>query len=1635
MNMHLPRAGYAIGHVVLLALLLSLAVFWPSSAFAQHTSLLCPAQSGTVTAGGTVTVNISACEVPGIGGLGPVDGGAFGPAFFPSHGTASTRRGGSGQWLLDYTHNGTTGIGSTDVFELADGSINGCCDIRFTITINAASVTADIGVTKTAAPVTGTTVRPGAAIRYTLVLTNNGPGTVTGATFFDDLTNANIGFASWVVSAQSGAPTISTPLSGTGDFSMTATMPNASSITVTVDVVVSNTATGGPLVSTLTYTPPVGLLGDVVGNNTATTSHPIGTAAADGALCAAPGAQGSLVQAGIPGGGVVNTYFPGAADVAAGSRCLPIGTASGVALAGPLTGGLSAGDLLLVIQMQGAEYDSSNSDAYGDGVAGVPASGVLNNANRIAGRYEYVTVRSTGAVCASGQIGVSGGGPNRGLINAYDTQEFAAGVTSQRRYQIVRVPQYTTVNLGTGQLNALEWNGSVGGVLAVDVRDTLNLGTGSTVKFNATGAGFRGGRGQPTTGFVAGFGRTDFRNIAGIGGVAMHASKGEGFAGRPRFLPSADIGDEGYLNGSFARGAPANAGGGGTDCAESGLGPGYNAGGGGGGNGGAGGRGGDCWISGGLGPFDMGGFGGAAVTDLNRLFAGGGGGAGGINDSTANSANGGRGGGIVLISANRVEGAGAIAANGSNGGAPSVGSDASGGGGAGGHLRLCANSGSGSNLSAITAQLRGGTGGSNTGLTATHGPGGGGGGGRYFFCGPQLALASLTADVAGGAAGTTLGGVSYGAQTGANGSSLAQVAYTDTLGTKPGFICASGTVPVTLSDVEARVEGSELVVRFGTASEAGTLGYRVYADIPNRVDMQLGREVTLSRGDSLKPERYEVRGAYRGAREVWIQELAVNGKETTYGPFAVNTLVGERNIAVATDWIRIGEEQRSFRQAQQAQLAARSESEIEARVTRDGEYVIRAADLTALGMTWDGAPAASIQVLRGTTTVPATLSQSTWGANAELRFYGEAIAGSLYTETNVYRIVRSGTAQAQRRVYAQVGGLTTLSATTSEFSFAPNRAYSFSSPTGDPWFAQRLARSASTNIPGMETITLPDYLSGPDERLTIDLWGGLDYPEAAPDHAVEVSLNNTVLGVVRFDGIVGQSQSFDLPAGLLSSSNTLQLRLVDTGYSADVVYLEGVRIQYRRALRLDAEGRLQFTAAADAPPSATLPERIFASGFGDDGAAACAATTPGCVAYSVQVNGAGLRAYLLRGNEAMLLDGRIRVVDGAQRLEFAVATQRGDRFHVQAQPTTPSLSLAAPVGDLLSGTDVSYLIITHPSFAAGLGPLIDDRTASGFVVKTVNVEDLYRSYTAGVVDPHAISAYLREAKQRWASLTHVLLVGGDTYDYKNRLGLNSISFVPTQYLQTHPVVRYAPVDQTYADLNGDRQPDLALGRFPVRSLSELDAVIAKTLAYPTAGNAGKQVWANDRDSNSYPFADKASGFANVLTGFAVTRVDLNQFAPGAQAQARGALVSALVDGQALLGYYGHSSPSSWSREGLLTTAVVQGGVFASTRPTTVVQFGCWGGYFVEPTNTSLSAALLAAPQGAAAVLGATGLTEAVNDELQAAKLLPLLSQGMTLGEALKQSSGAVIQADPAAVDVSVGAILLGDPALRVNRQP
>ena len=145
--------------------------------------------------------------------------------------------------------------------------------------------------------------------------------------------------------------------------------------------------------------------------------------------------------------------------MAAGATAVPVGALAAGGAATPI----AAGDLLMLIQMQGAQINSSNSACYGDGVgtAGCAARTLTTSSyaggnlstNYLAGAWEYCTATTA----AGASAGVTCAGPSGGTVNTYQSVP-STGTASAGNYsyQVIRVPQYGNVAL-TGNVTPLAW--------------------------------------------------------------------------------------------------------------------------------------------------------------------------------------------------------------------------------------------------------------------------------------------------------------------------------------------------------------------------------------------------------------------------------------------------------------------------------------------------------------------------------------------------------------------------------------------------------------------------------------------------------------------------------------------------------------------------------------------------------------------------------------------------------------------------------------------------------------------------------------------------------------------------------------------------------------------------------------------------------------------------------------------------------------------------------------------------------------------------------------------------------------------------------------------------------------------------
>lgn len=418
-----------------------------------------------------------------------------------------------------------------------------------------------------------------------------------------------------------------------------------------------------------------------------------------------------------PIGNIINAYTPVLAfEPCANKLTVQDGSAYNV------------GDTVLLIQMKGAVIDSTNTAAFG-----------TITDYKSAGNYEFNYVKGkTGNVIEL----------KNKLTRTYEIPD--------GKVQLIRVPYYDNVTI-TNTLTCLPWDGSKGGVLVFNVKDTITLNE----DIDVNGKGFLKGtmRNSNVNTFTCGISNYYYPN-----NTQNAAGKGEGIASLS-------------ANRNSGKGPAANGGGGGMNT---------NSGGGGGANGNIGGRGGNEYNScpnyltsqtWGLPGMLM-----LYNNANNKIFLGGGGGAGHCNNQFDNPAvnadfNGGNGGGIVLISANYLKnnnkkitakGDKAYELNITN---SYVTHDGMGGGGAGGTVLLNINN----YINNTAVDVAGGNGGNMVSMPTGGlvGPGGGGGGGTVWV--KQNAISGMLSVTNNGGSGGVIvqdGNNPYGATGGLSGITL-----------------------------------------------------------------------------------------------------------------------------------------------------------------------------------------------------------------------------------------------------------------------------------------------------------------------------------------------------------------------------------------------------------------------------------------------------------------------------------------------------------------------------------------------------------------------------------------------------------------------------------------------------------------------------------------------------------------------------------------------------------------------------------------------------------------------------------------------------------------------------------------------
>lgn len=327
---------------------------------------------------------------------------------------------------------------------------------------------------------------------------------------------------------------------------------------------------------------------------------------------------------------------------------------------------------------------------------------------------------------------------------------------------------------------------------------------------------------------------------------------------------------------------------------------------------------------------------------------------------------------------------------------------------------------------------------------------------------------------------------------------------------------------------------------------------------------------------------------------------------------------------------------------------------------------------------------------------------------------------------------------------------------------------------------------------------------------------------------------------------------------------------------------------------------------------------------------------------------------------------------------------------------TPPLPAVAPPPRPL------WVVVVAPAFRQAVVPLIEQRRANGLRVEVVPTDALVSAGDVWAGRAGRLQQRVHALLREHAGPGHVLLVGAVAAATPEASGAT----VVPPLVGSAGRMRGQPTDAPYGCLDTTRLPSAAVGRFPARSVAEVEAMVAKTLAYErgTAPGAWKRRLTVLAGVPAYnPVADRlieAVAFARlerlhpVWLGRALYTSESSRFALPPRS-IRPQALDYLRRGQAFILYLGHSDPT-----GLYagpTTPFLDrddwGRLSVGTPGSVLFTFGCNGCQLAGRGGEGYGVAAMRNPHGPAAVFGSHGVCYAAMVQLAVEGLIEAAFRG------------------------------------------
>jgi hypothetical protein len=124
--------------------------------------------------------------------------------------------------------------------------------------------------------------------------------------------------------------------------------------------------------------------------------------------------------------------------------------------------------------------------------------------------------------------------------------------------------------------------------------------------------------------------------------------------------------------------------------------------------------------------------------------------------------------------------------------------------------------------------------------------------------------------------------------------------------------------------------------------------------------------------------------------------------------------------------------------------------------------------------------------------------------------------------------------------------------------------------------------------------------------------------------------------------------------------------------------------------------------------------------------------------------------------------------------------------------------------------------------------------------KIVLLQDIFNQFNSGMPDPNAVRLFLKHCVESYPSpaITTVTLLGSGTLDWRNFSGQSATKNKIIVYQKNS-----STTDDYFGMLYTDQYPELAIGRYPVRTTNELNTMLQNLNSYVSQPQSG--MWRNN----------------------------------------------------------------------------------------------------------------------------------------------------------------------------------------------